>query len=34
MLDGGWFLKPEEGPYKTLEELWDTEREHPTSRTA
>jgi hypothetical protein len=30
MLDGGWFLSPE-GPYRSLEELWDTEHEEPTS---
>ncbi|PRW45679.1 aldehyde oxidoreductase isoform B [Chlorella sorokiniana] len=31
MLDGAWFLSPE-GPYRTLEELWDTEHEEQTSR--
>lgn len=33
MLDGGWFLSPE-GPYRTLEELWDTESETATSGKA
>ena len=30
MLDGAWFLSPE-GPYRTLEELWDTQGEVQTS---
>ncbi|EFN52545.1 hypothetical protein CHLNCDRAFT_138982 [Chlorella variabilis] len=30
MLDGAWFCSPE-GPYRTLEELWDTEYEERTS---
>ncbi|KAL4854860.1 NADPH-dependent aldo-keto reductase [Chlorella vulgaris] len=33
MLDGGWFLSPE-GPYHTLEELWDTPAEVATSTVA
>ncbi|GAB4813893.1 hypothetical protein N2152v2_000939 [Parachlorella kessleri] len=31
MLDGNWFLK-EEGPYKTLEDLWDRPDEKRTSK--
>ncbi|KAL4428139.1 hypothetical protein ABPG75_002228 [Micractinium tetrahymenae] len=30
MLDGKWCVSPE-GPYRSLEELWDTEREQGTS---
>ncbi|KAI3430220.1 hypothetical protein D9Q98_004818 [Chlorella vulgaris] len=33
MLDGGWFLSSE-GPYHTLEELWDTPSEVATSTVA
>ena len=31
MLDGNWFLKAE-GPYKTLEDLWDRQDEKRTSK--
>ncbi len=30
MLDGAWCVSPE-GPYRSLEELWDTEHERGTS---
>lgn len=32
MLDGSWCVSPQ-GPYPTLEALWDTEQEVQTSRT-
>lgn len=33
MLDGSWLVSPE-GPYRSLEELWDTEKEVTTFGTA
>ena len=30
MLDGAWNVSPE-GPYRSLEELWDTQQEQRTS---
>lgn len=33
MLDGAWFVSPE-GPYRTLEELWDTQHEQATSNVS